>query len=497
MPCHALIRTPSRGVSGICRPKTGARSSAIPLTDHFDAVLLTPQHRSFRSGTSERRKHCSSFASAPSVQGRARFSNFEDAAAWHQKVDWHTALLDPVCVDVSAFRELSRRYGWVFTVNLWHRACLYACLGIPLPQLVHIFSLGSPRFKLRAENIIKKLAYLHDVLGMDRRMLARACTHHSRILDYSLENTIKSRAAFFSEYFRIELAELGPVCAKHPRMLWAHMDLDIEAKIHLLNGVMGDPEDVVSMLRRQPAILAFSEVTIQEKVCSLVELLELQPGELAQVLRRAPSLLNRDIESLRPVLRTLLTHLRDPAHVASIVRAYSQVLTYSQATLHGKLSALCGEFGFSAETITNNPSLIGYSINQRIRPRALRLRALLRAHHDGRLAAPGAAADAPAAAGKHKRLQSAVAGVGDEEWSGNGSNGARRPSSPTAGQGCPMPPESGVPGIASDGRLKYHIVAISAQKFETVVGRYERRVLGPPPGGAGKAHRMRESAGQT
>lgn len=41
------------------------------------------------------------------------------------------------------------------------------------------------------------------------------------------------------------------------------MDLDIKAKIQLLNGVMGDPEDVVSMLRRQPSILAYSEVTIQ------------------------------------------------------------------------------------------------------------------------------------------------------------------------------------------------------------------------------------------
>lgn len=45
--------------------------------------------------------------------------------------------------------------------------------------------------------------------------------------------------------------------------LQAHMELDIKAKIQLLNGVMGDPEDVVSMLRRQPHILAYSEVTIQ------------------------------------------------------------------------------------------------------------------------------------------------------------------------------------------------------------------------------------------
>lgn len=69
---------------------------------------------------------------------------------------------------------------------------------------------------------------------------------------------------------------------------------------------------------------------LQEKLCALVELLELQPGELAQVLRRSPSLLNRDVESLRPQLRTLLHHLRDPDLVSSVVRSYSQVLAPSQ-----------------------------------------------------------------------------------------------------------------------------------------------------------------------
>lgn len=64
---------------------------------------------------------------------------------------------------------------------------------------------------------------------------------------------------------------------------------------------------------------------LQEKLCALVELLELHPGELAQVLRRSPSLLNRNVESLRPQLRILLQHLRDPSLVSSVIRSYSQV----------------------------------------------------------------------------------------------------------------------------------------------------------------------------
>lgn len=41
------------------------------------------------------------------------------------------------------------------------------------------------------------------------------------------------------------------------------MDLDIKAKIQLLAGIMQRPEAVPAMLRKQPHILALSEVTIQ------------------------------------------------------------------------------------------------------------------------------------------------------------------------------------------------------------------------------------------
>lgn len=45
--------------------------------------------------------------------------------------------------------------------------------------------------------------------------------------------------------------------------LQAHMELDIKAKIQLLTGIVERPWDVPAMIRKQPQILALSEVTIQ------------------------------------------------------------------------------------------------------------------------------------------------------------------------------------------------------------------------------------------
>ena len=49
----------------------------------------------------------------------------------------------------------------------------------------------------------------------------------------------------------------------------AHLELDIKAKVQLLAGIVEDPQDVPLMIRKQPQILALSEVTIQ--VCSVAQ----------------------------------------------------------------------------------------------------------------------------------------------------------------------------------------------------------------------------------
>jgi hypothetical protein len=48
----------------------------------------------------------------------------------------------------------------------------------------------------------------------------------------------------------------------------AHMQLDIDTKITLLNGVVGDPQVVAKMLQRAPCILTISEVALQVRACS-------------------------------------------------------------------------------------------------------------------------------------------------------------------------------------------------------------------------------------
>jgi hypothetical protein len=61
----------------------------------------------------------------------------------------------------------------------------------------------------------------------------------------------------------------------------AHVELDIKAKVQLLQGVLDDSAAVAPLLRRQPGILALSEVTIMARPAPMLRaLLSFPPRRL-------------------------------------------------------------------------------------------------------------------------------------------------------------------------------------------------------------------------
>lgn len=171
-------------------------------------------------------------------------------------------------------------------------------------------------------------------------------------------------------------------------------------------------------------------------------------------------------------------------------------MTYSPRTLHTKLAALREDFGFTPEYITNNPSLIGYSTERRVRPRVQRLRELLGAFQEGRsLAKPSAAArplhdtDTTVGLGEPRRLGPQLssgreqpahgtngAGVSEEAAGRNIlATGSLARAGPGRGANQGKVPDSGVPGITEDAVVMAYMLAMSDEKFELVLERFQRR----------------------
>lgn len=168
--------------------------------------------------------------------------------------------------------------------------------------------------------------------------------------------------------------------------------------------------------------------------------------------------------------------------------AVLQALTYSPRTLNSKLAALRQDFGFTPQNIANNPSLIGYSTEHRIRPRVQRLRELLGAFKEGRpLAKPPPPAPREIGTTKQrgppKKLRQPASSAGDQP--ANGANELKdlwsTGSLTQVGLGresnAGKMPESGVTGINNDAVVMAYMLAVSDEKFESILSRYQRRSL--------------------
>lgn len=95
-----------------------------------------------------------------------------------------------------------------------------ACVGVPPTKLKGFLTRGTEFGQCGFASIIPKLTFLHEELCMDRATLAALCTVHSRLLDYSLEFTMKKRVSFFKAYLDVDGRQLGRIVSKHPRLLW-------------------------------------------------------------------------------------------------------------------------------------------------------------------------------------------------------------------------------------------------------------------------------------
>lgn len=136
------------------------------------------------------------------------------------QIDWDPRQITPRCVDRAAYSAVARQWDVRDTDNFWERACVMACLGVPPEKLKRYLSRGTNFGQCGFDSMIPKLIFFHEELCIDRAKLASLCTVHSRLLDYSLENTMRKRVTFFKAYLDVDGRGLGKIVARHPRLLW-------------------------------------------------------------------------------------------------------------------------------------------------------------------------------------------------------------------------------------------------------------------------------------
>jgi mTERF domain-containing protein, mitochondrial len=201
-------------------------------------------------------------------------------------------------------------------------------------------------------NLVPKLVfYLIMKLSMTTRQVAKILLAYPQILDYNLDRTILPITMYYVKELDFSLTEFRSMLLKFPRLLTQSLRKNKYTVGYFRFALSLPAINVKKILYRAPAILGLNvDQNIKPKVEYLRSRLDLTDAELAIVLTAMPSLLLLSVDdNLGPKVDYLLAALVPRKNLATPFATNMTSLV--------------------RETVLRLPTLLGYSLSLRIRPR--------------------------------------------------------------------------------------------------------------------------------
>ena len=145
-----------------------------------------------------------------------------------QLATWTIDDLSTRCLDGHAFHVLARKAGLsARRAVIYERACLLTSLGMhPSRVLRYLTCRDEAQHSVSTGAFVAKLTYLLQDLAIPRRRVCGMLARNPRLLDYSLQRTMRPRAEFFQQYLALpDLAAVGKCVVRSPRLLWVRPPL--------------------------------------------------------------------------------------------------------------------------------------------------------------------------------------------------------------------------------------------------------------------------------
>jgi len=188
----------------------------------------------------------------------------------------------------------------------------------------------------RVSTLLKRVEYLRDDLGLN---VARMILKRPMVMTYSVQGQLKPTATFLQSMGSADWTGWQRMVETYPQLLTHSGDLKMKAKLKFLvtSLQLDRKQDAVHMVSSFPPIFWLRKELLQEKMDFLKSTLQLDSEELQFLITSFPQLLGLSIgQNIQPKLIFLLQHL-----------------TMEQLK----------------EFIAYQPSLLAYSLENRLRPR--------------------------------------------------------------------------------------------------------------------------------
>jgi len=261
-------------------------------------------------------------------------------------------------------------------------AALYASDDVHGRDRIRKLLVDTPKLLLASveTGLLPRMKFLHNEIQFTLPELQNLYEKNPRLLLYSLDDNLREKIVFFFILqLQMETKDVRKFLKSYPQVMDYNLESHIKPIAEYCMTEMGfSSTEFASIILKFPRLFTYSLFRIKHVIGYLRFELNLNPSQVKRVIFQAPQVIGLGEDNVKEKLNILTTRLgltsEELGHVFSTMPTI--ICLSANKTLTPKLDYLKQTFPNNQilkESIIKQPTLIGYSLDGRLRPRMQRL----------------------------------------------------------------------------------------------------------------------------
>ncbi|KAE8733544.1 Mitochondrial transcription termination factor family protein isoform 3 [Hibiscus syriacus] len=243
--------------------------------------------------------------------------------------------------------------------------------GLKDSHFVQMYERHMLSFQINVCSARERLDYLLSV-GVKQRDVRRILLRQPQILEYTVENNLKSHVAFLMG-LGIPNSRIGQIIARAPSLFSYSVENSLKPTVRYLIEEVGINEhDLGKVVQLSPQILVQRiDISWNTRYMFLSKELGAPRDSVVKMVKKHPQLLHYSIDDgLLPRINFLRSIGMRNSDILKVLTSLTQVLSLSlEENLKPKYLYLVNELNNEVHSLTKYPMYLSLSLYQRIRPR--------------------------------------------------------------------------------------------------------------------------------
>lgn len=243
--------------------------------------------------------------------------------------------------------------------------------GLKESHFIQMYERHMPSLQINVCSAQERLEYLLSI-GVKQRDVRRILLRQPQILEYTVENNLKSHVAFLIS-LGIPNSKIGQIIATTPSLFSYSVENSLKPSVRYLVEEVGiNEKSLGKVVQLSPQVLVQRiDISWNTRCIFLSKELGAPRDDVVKMVTKHPQLLHYSIDDgLLPRINFLRSIGMRNSDILKVLTSLTQVLSLSlEDNLKPKYTYLINELGNEVQSLTKYPMYLSLSLDQRIRPR--------------------------------------------------------------------------------------------------------------------------------